>query len=360
MKSEIINQKSPFARQLLAWFKRKARVLPWRRTRDPYRIWVSEIMLQQTQVVTVVAYYQRFMARFEDVESLAAAPEEEVLRLWEGLGYYRRARQMHQAARLIVSEHGGALPPDSKTLQALPGIGRYTAGAILSIAHDAREPILEANTIRLLSRLAAYREDPTKGAGQKFLWNLATELLPEKHTGTFNQALMELGATLCTPRQPRCDECPVAAFCQTRELGLQESIPAPARKTQYEDLLEAAVVIWRKGKVLVRRCEPNERWAGLWDFPRFAIACRGGGALREELAEKVRELTGVTIEPGQRLATIKHGVTRFRITLACHEAQFVSSTRRPKNAEQSWLSPEKLTELPLSVTGRKISRLLTP
>lgn len=355
----LLDRKSLFARRLLAWFKRHARVLPWRGTRDPYRIWVSEIMLQQTQVVTVVGYYERFMARFADVESLAAAPEQEVLRLWEGLGYYRRARQMHQAAKQIVSEHGGILPQDSKTLQSLPGIGRYTAGAILSIAHDAREPILEANTNRLLSRLAAYREDPTSGAGQKVLWNLAKELLPLKNTGHFNQALMELGATICTPRDPRCEDCPVADFCQARDLGLQDSIPLPARKTQYEDLHEAAVVVWRNGKVLVRRCQPGERWAGLWDFPRFAIVNRRGKALEQELAEKVREHTGITIEPGERLTTIKHGVTRFRITLVCHEVEFVSSSRRPKNSEMQWLIPAKLVELPLSVTGRKISRLIT-
>lgn len=203
-KSEIINHKSAFGRRLLAWFRRSARTLPWRGTRDPYRIWVSEIMLQQTQVVTVVAYYQRFLARFGDVYSLAAAPEVEVLRHWEGLGYYRRARQMHQAAQLVVERHDGQLPRDSHSLRALPGIGRYTAGAILSIAHDAGEPILEANTIRLLSRLAAYREDPTRGAGQKFLWSLAEQLLPRRQAGLFNQALMELGATICTPRAPRC------------------------------------------------------------------------------------------------------------------------------------------------------------
>lgn len=344
----------------MAWFKRNARVLPWRGTRDPYRIWVSEIMLQQTQVVTVVAYYQRFLARFGDVQALAAAPEEDVLRLWEGLGYYRRARQMHAAARQIVEQHEGMFPRDPEFLRALPGIGRYTAGAILSIAHDTPEPILEANTIRLLSRLAAYREDPTRGAGQKFLWGLAEQLLPRRQTGYFNQALMEIGATICMPREPRCEDCPLEEFCATRRLGLQASIPAPARKTKYEDVLEAAVVIRRKDKVLLRRCQPGERWAGLWDFPRFAIASRRGPALRKELAEKVRKLTGVTIAPGPRLATLKHGVTRFRITLVCHQAEFTSSARRVQPTEQRWLAPERLTELPLSTTGRKISRLLTP
>lgn len=357
-KSEILNHKSLFTRRLLAWFRRHARELPWRDTRDPYRIWVSEIMLQQTQVATVVAYYLRFLARFGDVQSLAAAPEEEVLRYWEGLGYYRRARQIHQAARLIVEKHAGIMPQDTKTLQALPGIGRYTAGAILSIAHDAQEPILEANTVRALCRLAAYREDPLCGAGQKYLWNLAEEILPPRGVGLFNQALMELGAIICTPREPRCGECPVAALCPTRELGLQGVVPAPARKTQYEDLLEAAVIVWRKGKVLIRRCQSGERWAGLWDFPRFAISNRRGAMLRQELGAKVRELTGVAVEPGKRLATLKHGVTRFRITLACHEAEFLSAVKPLNKADLQWLTPTELAGVPLSTTGRKISRLI--
>jgi A/G-specific adenine glycosylase len=243
-------------------------------------------------------------------------------------------------------------------VRALPGIGRYTAGAILSIAHDAREPILEANTIRLLSRLAAYRDDPTSGAGQKFLWRLAEQLLPQRKSGLFNQALMELGAEVCTPRAPRCDECPVAAHCATHALGLQDQIPLPAKKTRYESVHEAAVVVWRSGKVLVRRCQPGERWAGLWDFPRFAVSHERGAALQLELSNKVRELTGVTIEPGQRLATIKHGVTRFRITLLCHEGEFVSLSKRLPAADFRWLAPAALVDLPLSTTGRKLSRLL--
>lgn len=357
-KSEVLNQKSLFARRLLAWFRREARVLPWRGTRDPYRIWVSEIMLQQTQVATVVAYFERFVARFPDVHVLATAPEQEVLRLWEGLGYYRRARQMHRAAGLVVSEHGGALPTSTSVLRSLPGIGRYTAGAILSIAHDAREPILEANTIRVLSRLSAYRGDPASGAGQKHLWQLAADILPARQAGHFNQALMELGATLCTPREPRCAECPVGEFCQAKLLGLQDSIPTPPRKMKYEDVTEAAVVVWKGDKVLLRQCQPGERWAGLWDFPRFAVTKNRRDALHKELTDKVRDLTGVTIVPGERLATITHGVTRFRITLHCHEAELLSPPKPFKNGELQWLTPERLSDLPLSVTGRKISRLL--
>jgi len=214
--------KQAFRRRLLAWFKRNARDLPWRRTRDPYAVWVSEIMLQQTQVVTVIDYFNRFLQTFPTIAALAAAPEEQVLRLWEGLGYYRRARQLHRAAQVIVREHDGKFPRTIDAVRSLPGIGRYTAGAILSIAFDAREPILEANTFRLYSRLLAYCGDPRGREGEKLLWEFASESLPNKGAGTLNQALMELGATVCTPRLPRCEVCPVVQLCPTFKAGLQE------------------------------------------------------------------------------------------------------------------------------------------
>ena len=219
-----------FRRRLLAWYRRHARDLPWRRHGEPYPIWVSEIMLQQTQVATVRGYFERFMAAFPTIHSLARADEHDVLRLWEGLGYYRRARQMHQAARTIVAEHGGRFPRDAEAVRRLPGIGRYTAGAILSIAFDAREPILEANTIRLLARLLAYSGDPRSAAGSKRLWQMAEALLPRRNAGRFNQALMELGSEVCLPKSPKCDACPVAALCPTRAAGLQDRIPAPNKQ----------------------------------------------------------------------------------------------------------------------------------
>ena len=207
-------------RRLVAWYATNARELPWRRSSDPYRIWVSEIMLQQTQVATVKPYFDRFLDAFPTVEALAAADEHQVLRLWEGLGYYRRARQLHRAAQQIVAEHGGQFPRDRETVRQLPGIGRYTAGAILSMAFDAREPILEANTVRLWSRLLAYRGDATSAAGSRLLWGAAEAILPRTGSGTLNQSLMELGSTVCLPKAPRCDACPVAMLCQARAAGL--------------------------------------------------------------------------------------------------------------------------------------------
>ena len=202
--------KQSFRRRLLAWYGKHARNLPWRRSRDPYRVWVSEVMLQQTTVAAVKPYFERFLAAFPTVEKLAIADEHQVLRLWEGLGYYRRARGLHAAARQVVGEHRGKFPRDVPTLMQLPGIGRYTAGAIASIAFDVPAPILEANTIRLLSRIIGYRDDPTKTPGQWLLWQTAEDLLPQKDVARFNQALMELGSLVCTPANPKCDQCPLA------------------------------------------------------------------------------------------------------------------------------------------------------
>jgi A/G-specific adenine glycosylase len=345
-----------FRNKLLAWYDGAARDLPWRRTRDPYAVWVSEIMLQQTQVATVIPYFERFLAAFPNIESLAAAHEQDVLRLWEGLGYYRRARQMHRAAAILAAQHAGQFPRDPAVVRSLPGIGRYTAGAILSIAFDDRQPILEANTLRLLSRLLAYRGDPRSAQGQRLLWSFAEEILPSKRAGTMNQALMELGSGVCKPRNPLCDDCPLADLCPTREQGLQQSIPAAAPKTRYEEVRETAFVVWHRKKVLIRQCQPDERWAGLWDFPRCAHPGHAGEPSGESLARQLETLTGVRGILAERLTTFRYGVTRFRITLSCFHVHHTGG--RASAATMRWIAPEQLADIPLSVTGRKISRLL--
>jgi A/G-specific adenine glycosylase len=333
--------------------------LAWRATRDPYRIWVSEIMLQQTQVATVSSYYPRFIAMFPNIASLAAAAEEDVLRQWEGLGYYRRARQMHRAARLIESVYGGRFPSDIQQVRRLPGIGRYTAGAIASIAYDAREPILEANTLRLLTRLLAYKENPRQAAGQALLWNFAEELLPRHRCGELNQALMELGSLVCRPREPRCDDCPVRALCPTCRHGLQESIPLMRTKTPTQSVHEAAVVVRRRGRVLLMRRGDNGRWAGMWDFPRFAIGQSDAGGAVGELVDGVAALTGIVSRPIQYVTTLMHTVTRFRIRLDCHLAEYVSGQRNRRALPPlAWVAPAELVDYPLSVTGRKLARMV--
>jgi A/G-specific adenine glycosylase len=352
-------QKQVLRRRLLAWYSKHARDLPWRQSRDPYRVWISEIMLQQTQVATVRDYFTRFMVTFPDVHQLAAAPEIDVLRAWEGLGYYRRARQLHAAAIKLVAEHGGKFPSEPAELQSLPGIGRYTAGAIASIAFDKRAAILEANTIRLLSRLIAYRGNSHSTVGQRVLWDMAEEILPLKDVARFNQALMELGSLVCKPVDPKCDQCPLASVCAAKAAGLQHEIPIAKPRTTFTELREAAIVVRKNGSVLLRRCGEDERWAGLWDFPRFEMEASGPLFAEQEITKKVAAQTGITCVPGALIKTLRHGVTRYRITLDCYEA--VYRDRRLRAAQPGvakWSSIRDVASLPLSTTGRKIANLL--
>jgi A/G-specific adenine glycosylase len=354
-----VAQKESLRRKLLAWYGKHARDLPWRKSRDPYRVWISEIMLQQTQVATVRDYFLRFVREFPNVRRLAAADEQQVLRLWEGLGYYRRARQLHAAAQKIVTEHGGRFPQAVDELRELPGIGRYTAGAIASIAFDQRAPILEANTIRLLSRLIAYRADPLSTVGQRVLWQVAEDILPQRSVAQFNQALMELGSLVCTPSEPKCCGCPLSSVCAANTAGMQREIPRPKPPKIYTDVREAVVVVRRNGRVLMRRCAANERWAGLWDFPRFELEAEGPLFAQEEIVRKVLAQTGITCSPAPLWKTLKHGVTRFRITLDCYHAPYVAGRARTSNGRVvRWVPLAELPALPLSTTGRRIARIV--
>ena len=228
---------------LTRWYARNARDLPWRRTGDAYSIWISEIMLQQTTVATVIPYFERFLKSFPTIGKLARAAEDEVLRHWEGLGYYSRARNIHKTARQLAAEQGGRFPESVEELVQLPGIGRYTAGAIASFAFDVRAPIVEANTLRLYCRLLGYDGDPRSTAGQRLLWEFAERILPRSHAGRFNQALMELGGTLCTPSEPDCETCPVRSCCTAFAQGRQAEIPVRARRPEVTAVTEA----WRFG-----------------------------------------------------------------------------------------------------------------
>lgn len=352
--------KRSFEQRLLAWYADHRRDLPWRRDGDAYRVWISEVMLQQTQVETVKPYFERFTQAFPTVVALAEADEQQVLRLWEGLGYYRRARALHAAAKQIASEHDGKLPSDVATLQTLPGIGRYTAGAIASIAYGQPAPILEANTIRLLTRLSAYGDDPTKSVGQRYLWGLAETLLPSANFADFNQALMELGSLVCTPTEPGCDRCPVAKLCLAKRQGIVDKLAPTTKKLKFTEVRETAVVVRHQGKVLIRQCAEGERWAGLWDFPRFELESEGPLFAADEIERKVQATTGIACRVGGLLTTLKHGVTRFRITLDVYEATRTGGRLNRSRAPIEWRSPETLSELPLSTTGRKIAKLIAP
>jgi len=270
---------------LLRWYASHRRDLPWRRTRDPYAIWVSEAMLQQTQVATVRGYYERWMKRFPDVLTLADSNESDVLHAWQGLGYYSRAKNLRRGAQAIARDYGGALPKTAAELRGLPGIGPYSAGAIASIAYGQSVPLVDGNVVRVLCRLFALRGDPTRAPLKKRLWQIAGDLVPAESPGDFNQALMELGATVCAPRAPRCGACPVRRACRARAGGVENELPELPQRRATVAVIRAAAVVWRKGRVLVVQVPADApRWGGFWRFPNADVAPDEGA---EDAARRV-------------------------------------------------------------------------
>jgi A/G-specific adenine glycosylase len=345
-------------RRLVSWFVRHGRGLVWRRDRDPYRIWVSEVMLQQTQVATVIPYFQRFLQAFPTLSALAHAQLSEVLKHWEGLGYYRRARNLHEAARILHHFHQGQIPNDPLVLQELPGIGRYILGAVLSQAYDRRLPIVEANSERVLCRLLAVREDPRSGSTRKWLWQAAATLLPLKGVGDFNQALMELGALVCTSTTPHCQACPVAECCGARQEGIQDQIPTRATALPALLIDEVGIVVRRRQRVLLVQRPDDGRWGSMWEFPHGTVSDRENhemAALR-----LVRQSTGLEVRLGSELLTLRHTVTRHRITLVCYEADYRAGSFASTFYRRGiWLNLSQLSGYPISTPQRRIARALT-
>ena len=349
--------------RLLDWFARSARDLPWRRGRTPYRAWVAEVMLQQTRVETVVPYYERFLARFPTVQALAEASLEEALKAWEGLGYYARARHLHAAARQVVAAHDGQLPATFEGLSALPGMGRYIAGAVASIACGQDVAAVDGNARRVLCRAFAVREDVTRPGTQRQLESLAASLLPSGRAGAFNEALMELGATVCTPRAPGCDRCPLGELCQARAQGDPEMLPvrSPRRRIPHYDV--AAAVITRAGgegaggRLLVAQRKAGDMLGGLWEFPGGKR--EEGETLAECLAREIREELGVEVQVGEQVAVVKHAYTHFRMTLYAFHCCLVAGEPRCLDcAAFRWVTLAELDALPMSVADRKIAQSL--
>ncbi|WP_459555153.1 A/G-specific adenine glycosylase [Lacunimicrobium album] len=371
----ILPDKAAFKRSLLAWYSKHARPLPWRASHDPYRIWISEIMLQQTTVAAVIPYFERFLTTFPDVASLAASDEQDVLRLWEGLGYYSRARNLRKAAQAIMTQYEGDFPQNVDALQSLPGIGRYTAGAIASFAFNLSAPIVEANTQRLYARLAGYEHDLKTSASQKFLWQFAEAIVPTKDAGLFNQAVMELGSRICRPVEPSCETCPVSKHCEAFKQGKQASIPVLPARQKATEIAQAYVVIEHNGNVLMQQYAPSQRWAGLWDFVRIDLdeesslrlksiktATRRPGLFPLEplteseiasIESQLQEQTGLPCRLSKTLAISRQSVTRYRITLVCLEANIDSRKHSPSD-QYTWKTWEQITHLPLSVMGREL------
>jgi A/G-specific adenine glycosylase len=292
-------------RRLLAWYRRRRRPLPWRETSDPYRIWVSEIMLQQTQVAATLGFYQRFLERFPTVESLAASRESEVLESWAGLGYYRRARALREAARLVVREHGGSIPRDPDRFGRLPGVGRDTTGAVLSIAFGRPLPALDGNAARVLSRLYARPLAIRVPGDARALWDLASSLVPARDPGAWNQALMELGAVICAPRNPACETCPVRTICRARRLGIVDRLPPASARRSTEIVRRAAALITRAGRMLVVRRE-GALLEGLWEPPGIQLSPRESARARLEV-ELAKLGIRAALEPSTR--SVRHRIT---------------------------------------------------
>ena len=346
-----------FRRKLLRWYGKHARSLPWREdVADPYCVWVSEIMLQQTTTQTVRRYFDRFIKAFPTIQSLAEADLDLVNRHWEGLGYYRRCALLHKAAQEIVARFNGVFPDNVDDVRGLPGIGRYTAGAILSIVFDQRLPILEANTLRLHARLLAVRGDLLHGGANARLWEFAETILPRTGSGKLNQALMDLGSLVCTPKSPKCSECPVVTFCESAKQGLQNEIPSLKTKEQTEYRTEVALLIRKKTKTLLIRSPEGERWAGLWDFPRAGTEAELPLMFAKDpvLQNRLAELTGRKLTPGRLICSLKHAVTKYRITLFFCEGMDTGKTGNTALCETRWVTAAELQELPLNSTARKL------
>jgi A/G-specific adenine glycosylase len=338
-------------RALLTWFEAHKRPMPWRTSRDPYRIWVSEVMLQQTTVAAVVPYFERFLASFPTVRQLAEAEEQAVLAHWQGLGYYRRARHLHAAAKALVASHGDVLPADASVWAELPGVGRYILGAVMSQAFEQKFPIVEANSLRVLARWFGYRGDPRVGAGQKWVWSAAEAVLPEEHFGNFNQAMMELGSQVCTPMNPKCSECPVAQWCEANRLGEQAIIPPRAAKKAVTEVQEVAVIL-RAGESirLFRRPDTATRGAGLWEFPHGEVQ---PGESLELAAERItRELTGFGVKALQTLMTATHTVTRFHYTTTTFVAESRGRFRSAFYSETATVHLADVGQYPVSSPQR--------
>jgi A/G-specific adenine glycosylase len=345
--------------RLLEWYSRHARSLPWRDHPDPYAVWVSEIMLQQTQVAAVIPYFERWMARFPTLESLAGSPLEKVLQSWEGLGYYSRARNLHRAAQMVIYEHGGQIPSERLQLETLPGIGRYTAAAIASMAFGQDEAALDGNIRRVLARLFDLREPARSPAGERQLWALAEEHMPPGKAGDYNQALMDLGAAFCTPRQPQCDQCPLAEFCQARALGVQVDRPIKIPKRIQPHHTVAAAIIERGGKVLIAKRPANGLLGGMWEFPGGKI--EPGEDLVTCLLREIREELDASITAGRHFGEFQHAYTHFKVTLHAFCCQLSPDSDEPRPVEADglvWVRPDGLANYPMGKIDRQIARRL--
>ncbi len=349
-------------RPLLAWYRRERRDLPWRRTSDPYAIWISETMLQQTRVETVIPYYERFLSALPDVRALADADADDLMGLWAGLGYYRRARNLQAAARRIVAEHDGRLPGDLDELLRLEGVGRYTAGAVASIAFDREAPILDGNVTRVLARLLFLQDDVGERATVDRLWSASGTLVRGAHPGDLNQALMELGARVCVPRTPHCDRCPIARHCRAYEVGDPASLPKKAARPRVRRARAACALLARDGRFLAVRREPKGLLGGLWELPGGELALRE--AADRGLCARLLEATAMKASHLEHAGRVRHVFTHRRLELEVFRAHAGDGrVTRPRGGTfdaHRWVSRRALEALPMSELMRKALDVALP
>ncbi|MCK5826386.1 MAG: A/G-specific adenine glycosylase [Desulfuromusa sp.] len=343
-----------YSQRLLTWYGQSGRDLPWRNTRDPYRIWLSEIMLQQTTVTAVIDYYHRFLEKIPTVEALAAAQLEDVIDLWAGLGYYSRARNLHAAAKLVVEQFKGCFPEDVETLQLLPGVGRSTAGAISALAFDQHAPILDGNVRRVLCRLFALQEPPRSASAEKQLWRWSEQLTPIDHVHNYTQAIMDLGATVCIPRQPHCDDCPWIDLCLAKKLSLEQQLPLKQKVKKIPTRHEITLLIDYRGRYLVRRRLAEGFLGGLWEFPAIGVA--DGDSCSKKLSRLCADFgCSPNTEP---MGQIQHIYSHFRLQADIYRVK-IDSLPGVAEGENDWLSPEKLNIIALHGAHKKVLKKLT-
>jgi len=340
--------------KLLEWYRDHARDLPWRRTSDPYYIWVSEIMLQQTRVESVIPYYLSWIDRFPTMEDLAKANEEDVLSLWEGLGYYRRAINLHRGVKEIHASYGGIIPEDPILLQKLPGVGPYTAGAIASIAFDQPAPILDGNIRRLFSRLFNIHDEPGTSKAEKIFQEIARDLIPEEYPGDFNQALMELGALVCIPKKPGCDRCPLILDCKARQLGIQDELPIRKEKSPLPHFQVTAAICQSGSRVLLAKRPLKGLLGGMWEYPGGKQ--EGGESLQEALKREIQEELEVEIKIGDLQGVYEHAYTHYKVTLHAYFCQLMTRDLVLNYHTQiAWVPVNSLQDYPMGKIDRQIS-----
>ncbi|MBI3164936.1 MAG: A/G-specific adenine glycosylase [Anaerolineales bacterium] len=334
---------------LLAWYDLQKRTLPWRDHPDPYAVWVSEIMCQQTRVETVIPYFEKWMKQFPSVKALASASEQDVLNAWEGLGYYSRARNLHKAAKVVVEKFGGKLPRDLDDLRSLPGIGRYTVGAIASLAFKMDEPTLDGNIRRVFSRLFDVKEIADSTAGEKTLWELTAKNLPKGRAGDYNQALMDLGAMVCLPKNPRCLICPLMKICKAREAGTQELRPVMKPKKQVPTYVHVAAVIVERGRALLSQRPANGLLGGMWEFPNARV----DGDPARELVKALRGATRLKVQKKEPLGFVQHAYSHFRVIVYPF---LCAKVEAPKDKKFKWVPLDELDDYPMGKVDRQIAK----